>query len=190
MNLELQRKTFNIVIGANYVKNYESKIETLSSLGLVYATILHDKDIDNKGVLKNPHWHLIIKLEKRVRAKTILLRLCEILKTSAENIQINECFNFISSVQYLIHKNDSDKFQYDIDNIYHNMGLALSMYLESSQKDIEFTTDMIIDIVESCQDTIDLIRTLGIYRYNSLRNTISDIKTALIDRKLFNKDNE
>lgn len=190
MNLELQRTKFNIVIGANYVKDYEIKIDALSSLGFIYASILHDKDIDNNGVLKNPHYHLIIKVDKRIRGKTLLYKLVEIFKTNVENIQINECFNFISSIQYLIHKNDNDKYQYDSDYIMHNMGQALNMYLDANGKDIELTTEMIIDIVSSVQDTIDIIKSIGIYRYNALRNTIYDIKTCLTQRKLFNKDND
>ena len=81
----------------------------LNTLGCQYLYILHDKDVNDVGELKNAHYHLIICYKDRKRAKLVLNKLSDCLKCNVTNIQIEECHNFISSVQYLIHKNNEDK---------------------------------------------------------------------------------
>lgn len=187
MNLDLKRKKFNIVIGADYVKNYEKKIIKLSQLGCNFATILHDCDIDINGVLKNKHYHLVVQLDDRIRAKTFLNRLCDILKCDSVNIQIEECFNFIKSIQYLIHKNDNDKYRYNEHDIISNLGDLLFTYINCEDKTLELTSDMLIEVIENTQDIIDIIKIIGIEKYNRYRNTIFDIRETLRNRKSINQ---
>lgn len=166
MNLDLKRSKFNIVIGANYVNNYIEKIDKLSNLGVQYITILHDKDIDNCGMLKNPHYHLVVKLEERTRAKTFLNKLSNILQCDTVNIQIDECFDYIASIQYLLHLNNKDKYQYDINAITTNVDFELLESYLSSNVNIELTADLLIKFVESGYSKTEILKKIGLTKFN------------------------
>lgn len=73
----------------------------------VYKGILHDKDKDKDGKLKKPHYHYIVKMSSTCPNSTL-----------ASNLQIEE--NYIQIIRslkgaynYLTHKYDKDKFQYE-----------------------------------------------------------------------------
>lgn len=73
-----------------------------------YAYILHDKDIDDYGKLKDPHYHLYLRFkdtqpfERVAKWFNIEIGYVRIIKT-----------NYNQACAYLVHRNDPDKFQYD-----------------------------------------------------------------------------
>lgn len=166
MQLDLKRSKFNIVIGANYVNNYLENIDKLSNLGVQYITILHDKDIDTNGVLKNPHFHLIVKLDERTRAKTFLNKLSSILHCDTVNIQIDECFDYIASIQYLLHLNNKDKYQYELKSITSNVDIELLQSYLTSNVNVELTADLLIKFVESGYSKIEILKKIGLQKFN------------------------
>lgn len=73
-----------------------------------FKAILHDKDIDEKGELKKPHYHYIVKLDSTLTNSWLAKKL---------NIQVNYIQVIISlkgAYNYLTHKNNKDKFQYEL----------------------------------------------------------------------------
>lgn len=72
-----------------------------------YVGILHDKDVDDDGVLKKPHYHLILKFGQ-ARWNTALADDLNIPVNYFERIR-----SFDSSAKYLTHDNAPDKYQYD-----------------------------------------------------------------------------
>lgn len=83
--------------------------------GYQYAYIKHDSDFKEDGSLKKVHWHFLIKFEREKSinkvAKQFMLKPNEIEWKADWNL----------SIQYLIHKNDSAKAQYNIEDITTNV---------------------------------------------------------------------
>lgn len=77
-----------------------------------WAYILHDRDKGADGKLKKPHWHIYLRFNTKQQFNTIaswfgieVSYVC-IIKT-----------NFEKSCEYLIHRNDDTKFQYEPENV-------------------------------------------------------------------------
>lgn len=115
-----------------YIKDYLAVLEVsdyydidklsaiLNALCSYYAFILHDSDFNDSGELKRPHFHLVMKLRKRTRFQTLLNELSNLLDIPLNTIQLDKVINFGLSVQYLIHLNDSNKYQYPPFLVYSN----------------------------------------------------------------------
>lgn len=90
-----------------------------------YAFIKHDKDVFEDGTPKKTHYHLYIKTSSRVRLSTIALRL-EIDDRFVEFVK-----NTRSCLQYLIHKNNKDKYQYNASDVVTNINNITSILLDN-----------------------------------------------------------
>ena len=95
-----------------YPDNNEHKtvIENIKNM-YDYAIILHDKDWDENGELKKPHYHAIIQTNNAIWNTALSIRI------GIELNLIQNCRNFELALNYLIHFNDDSKFQYDIANV-------------------------------------------------------------------------
>lgn len=81
-------------------------LDRLQEIFPFWAYVLHDKDVDANGEIKKAHYHWIGKQENPAPASTIANKL---------GVAVNDvcyCKSVKAQVQYLIHKNDPDKFQY------------------------------------------------------------------------------
>ena len=76
-----------------------------------YAYILHDKDCDENGNIKKPHYHVVIRFTNQKWNSSVAKEL-----NIAENY-LEEPRNFDNALMYLIHFNDEDKYQYNIDDV-------------------------------------------------------------------------
>jgi len=176
--LTSQRTSFNIVISdINRVARSRFDIcDSLSKNGFTYYLIKHDKDVDNQGQLKRPHYHLVLVALKRYRVKQILNMLVDIFNTNIENIQIDENISLIASVQYLIHLNDSNKYQYSSKEIYTNNEDNLNALLLENPTTNELTTQQLIDFIFTQKmNRLELINCIGIGKYQHYRYTINDL---------------
>ena len=82
-----------------------------------YKAILHDKDIDENGELKKPHFHYIVKMPSSSPNSTL-----------ANNLGISE--NYVQCIHtlkgaynYLTHKFNPEKFQYDNTDLFGSLVL-------------------------------------------------------------------
>lgn len=134
-----------------------------------YAYILHNKDKDNKGAFKKPHYHIIIRLDN---ASTI--------KALSKKIGIKENYiqvikNERSYIRYLIHFDDADKYQYDLEQI------CCSRYYQrkimKAFEDVETEEDIIIKIYNK----IDSLNSLNIPRRESIFLLIQFINSNCYD---------
>lgn len=113
-----------------------------------YAYILHNKDKDNKGQFKKPHYHIIIRLDN---ASTIdaLSRKLGVPSNFIQNIQ-----NERSYIRYLIHFDDAEKYQYELREI------CFSRYYQrkimKAFEDLETEEDIIIKIYNKIDELNDL----------------------------------
>ena len=91
-----------------------------TSLGYKVYYIMHDKDVNEQGEIKRKHFHLVVNTGKRRISKLTLIT--EIVlatdgKIKDNQITLDYCVNYRLSFDYLVHKNDLDKYQYSIDKI-------------------------------------------------------------------------
>lgn len=125
-----------------------------------FISPLHDKDIDEDGKLKKPHYHVIIQLSnKRPNDKYIIN---SIIKPISLPDKANEHAEFvrdmISSVRYLVHKDNPDKYQYKIEDIICLGGTDSSKYFKAVYDDTIY--DRVEDIIFSYPDEITSLRRL------------------------------
>lgn len=91
--------SFNIV---TYVTNIESIID-FCSLTFKYAYIFHDKDLN-----KSPHFHIICSFKQNKSFDSVRKAFPD-----DQNTLVQKLIDKYSSFEYLTHKNDPDKYQYD-----------------------------------------------------------------------------
>ena len=105
--------------------------EKLSSIPCVdfYAFIKHDKDVYENGALKGQvkkvHYHCIIEYNNpdfaTLNGSSCKLKLLTILRDNIYNaLFINPIRSERVFIRYFVHKDDKDKFQYDISEIVTN----------------------------------------------------------------------
>lgn len=106
----------------------ESHVEAMQKItkSYDYASILHDRDMwgeaDEKknaehkaGTYKKEHWHVVIRVPQARWASAICKEL------GIEQNYIEDVNKFDNALQYLIHYNDTDKAQYNIDDVMGNL---------------------------------------------------------------------
>ena len=90
-----------------------------------YARIYHDKDKQDDETIKKPHYHIVINVGKNPRNR----------KAVAKEIGIKENYiegcNKENMLLYLIHYNNPEKTQYDIEDVDGEMSADLCKIIES-----------------------------------------------------------
>lgn len=180
MNLNTKTKYINAIIThQNIDKIFIKDLEKyLSNNSVVYSFILHDKDVDDLGEKKTKHVHIVYEKSERLRLSTELNNLCKHLSIKAQLISIEKCTNYVGSMQYLIHKNNASKYQYDANEIITNMDLdELSNTLNMVNQVISF--EYLIEVITYCNSIVEVIQVLGLNNYRFYRTIIIDIMKGL-----------
>ena len=93
-----------------------------------FAYILHDKDINSEtGELKKPHYHCVV----RVKPCTLDCLLNKFDNLPSNFVQYNHDFKFC--IRYLIHLDDSSKYQYSSSEIVTNV-TDINSYLRTNSE--------------------------------------------------------
>lgn len=145
------------------IKKYRSRVHNLllyaddpthvEAMSLIdksydYAAILHDKDLDDNGELKKPHYHYVVRFNSAKWNTAIAKDL------SIKENYIEQCQNINNSLLYLLHYNDSDKYQYSIEEVKGPIKVKLQELLKSSGvSEVEKVT-MFMDYIDSVQNYI------------------------------------
>lgn len=77
-----------------------------------FAAILHDKDSDENGELKKPHWHIVFCFKYQRFASAIAKE----FGIEPNYIQPTKARD--KALRYLIHADDCDKYQYDASEVF------------------------------------------------------------------------
>lgn len=85
-----------------------------------YAWILHDKDVDKEGELKDPHYHIYLEFPNARSLNSI----AEELNIPPNMIEVVRDKNGI--LKYLTHANNPEKYQYDISEIHSNFDIEVA----------------------------------------------------------------
>lgn len=116
-----------------------------------YAYILHMNDVDDDDNLKKAHIHCIVKFNTQ-----------KLLSSFAQEVGLEE--NYIqkvqslqSSVRYLVHKDNPEKFQYDPELICSNWNyIELDKYI-NGQMTVEEKALRVIEMMETADSLQELI---------------------------------
>lgn len=162
------------IIDNNLIDNLKNWLENNTKQ---YAFILHDKDILEDGTPKTPHLHAVCNMNSsKQRIATILNDLTKSLDISPLLVTIDKYSSFNSSIQYLIHKNNEEKYQYDLKDIVTNIPRQeLDLFMKYNTQSEELTAERLIDVVRKANKRTDIMREVGLFNYRINRPVIMDI---------------
>lgn len=105
--------------------------EALKYISTTYecAYIVHNKDVDKNGEIIKSHTHVVVKFPN-YRWRTAL---AEELKIPQNYLE--KCRNMENALEYLIHFKDTDKFQYDFEDVKGILKNKLKKFIENNGKD-------------------------------------------------------
>lgn len=128
--------------------------------------IKHDKDLDDEGNVKKPHYHFVIQLKNACTLSSIAKRL-EVNENMLEYVK-----NVNSSLKYLIHYNDDNKYNYDMNDVQSNSEKLKRRFLDLVSKDTP-ETDKMVSIYEFIHKQTDYIDFNILFKY-AVKNNIWD----------------
>lgn len=97
-----------------------------------FSFILHDNDKTRN------HYHVVLRLSSPLNFRTILNKVKNNLLISVDIISVRKCIDYESSILYLVHFFESDKYQYGVNAVY-----------TTDLKVTEFLNDM-LEFGETC----------------------------------------
>lgn len=107
-------------------------IEKLKSGGYNFAAILHDKDVyedgENKGQLKKPHWHIIVKFPNALWNTGLAKDL------GIESNYLEQAKSLDAALLYLVHDGYDEKYQYDLEDVFGPLRTRLVTLLAESDE--------------------------------------------------------
>lgn len=150
-----------------------------------YALIMHDLDTklneDGEVVRKTEHFHFVCVLNSAVRISTFIHRVADACGVPSLAVTADKCSSIESSVQYLIHKNDADKHQYQESDIVRAWDDGdWRVLMESEPNQVSF--DYFYRVCSQATSICDVIKAVGISKYHAYRNTIQDIYKSVNGR--------
>lgn len=126
-------------------ETHKAAIEKLNAGGYNFAAILHDQDVyedgENKGELKKPHWHIVLRFKNAVWNTAIAKEL------GITPNYLEACKDVDASLVYLVHYGNPDKFQYEYESVFGPLKLKLATLLADTDEGTRILS--IVDIVES-----------------------------------------
>lgn len=128
--------------------------DEISNRGLKWCCILHDKDKDENGELLKPHYHAIFTYRGAVSDKGV----ARMLKGLGQPSVALPCDYVPGAWDYLVHKNEPEKFQYDLTEIETFNGFNI----------LDFSTKTRSEILAVKSKVFELIDEKGFYEYCDL----------------------
>lgn len=183
-NLSSQTNNYSMVINLpkdNSIKLMEliNKLDTFCMNNTKeYFFIVHDKDINENGELKTVHIHLLFSSKK--------CRLLTMIKRVAVNIFGKDDFKTITliscdiwrehdlGIQYLIHKNDKEKYQYDIKEVFTNDKEYLKSVVDY-QVETKLNIGKLINLCYQYDSILDVFMEIGLANSKNYLNLINAI---------------
>ena len=127
-----------------------------------YALILHDKDYyEETGEIKKAHYHIIIYFENAKRLNT----LSDELGLAPNYIRTEE---IKKGLEYLIHKNNKDKYQYSIDEVRGPLKDRLQNFINKSIESENTSIMLLYEIINKYDGPIYLEYIIPVVLQNNL----------------------
>lgn len=157
------------------IKRINERLQTfLNTYPYSYAYILHDKDFNTNGECKTPHIHLVLFNGPRKRLSTYINEISTFLSVRPFAITLDKCISLEGSLQYLVHKNDIEKYHYEVKDIVTNLTQSeLDIFLNAENGSLTF--DRLFQIIRHAKNKTEVIEKLGLSYYRIYRGIINDI---------------
>lgn len=142
---------------------------------LYYMYILHDRDVDDNGDLKVPHFHISLILRCARKKSTV----ANYFKIPNNDGIIQNCLCEVTEsnsrvANYLTHKDEPDKYQYSADELKSNNLLKFTSEEECSNDNCL----AIIDDMLKETSTYKMVERYGrefVYKYNNYKAVVEQI---------------
>lgn len=141
-----------------------------------WSFILHDLDLKDDGELKTPHIHIVCRFGGRLGKRTLtwVTVFADALGLNTLAVSVRAFSSLAGSVQYLIHKNDPDKHQYDARSIHSSYPWEeLKLLLDSEI--IDYSMKYFFDVARHCNSKMEFMMKLGTPVYQRYRNIACDV---------------
>lgn len=115
-----------------------------------YAYILHDKDCDENGEIKKPHYHVVVRFSNQTWSTALAKEL-----GITENY-LEEPRSFDNALMYLIHFNDGAKYQYSLDEVKGTLKNRLREKINSVDKTEGEKVFELIEYIENQKEEIKI----------------------------------
>lgn len=119
-----------------------AKVQALENQLIGLRSLYHDKDLDDNGALKKPHYHIILRFREN-RWRSALANELGI----AENY-LQKTGRFSASAQYLLHAGCEDKHLYDRSELIGPLADTVCNLLD--RKDENARVVAMLDLLETC----------------------------------------
>lgn len=103
---------------------------------------LHEYDVNEDGTPKKPHWHIVVCHEGNKSYEQILE-----ISEAVNGTDVKPVSSMHGLIQYFIHKNNPEKFQYKKEDIEPH-GIDISPYFGLSSSQIQAECRKMIDYIE------------------------------------------
>lgn len=109
---------------------------------------LHDKDVNPDGEIKKAHWHILLSADGPISENTVK----EVFK-KLNTPEIKKVGSSRGLVRYMIHLDNPEKYQYDINDIKGHNGAEVESYFElTTTNRLSVLKEMVIYIRENQVD--------------------------------------
>lgn len=119
---EFDEKNFKVV------EPFQLRDTFLNFKNLVsFSFILHDHDKSRS------HFHVVLRLSSPLNFRTILNKVKNNLLVSVDIVSVRKCIDYESSILYLVHFFEKEKYQYSINEVY-STDLKIHEFLDDITK--------------------------------------------------------
>lgn len=171
----------------NSILTYDDLIGFFASLSCHYWIILHDKDFDENGEVKTPHFHVVSRFSCQFRKSTLINKISKYLNIPSNVVSVAKCQVLTKSIRYLTHLDFKNKYQYDLKDIKSNDYSTLICSYTFSKEDL--TAGDLIVVCQLRLSVSQLLQIIGLRNYSRYRNVINDLRQEFSSKSL-NSQNE
>ena len=111
--------------------------------GLEYAGILHDKDLDESGQPKKAHMHVLFRFPNARHGTSV----AKVFRLNYN--QVAPVHSWRSACRYLVHSDQSDKYQYPESAVFGNLAYEAISYIHETSFDIKSPFVCILEALSS-----------------------------------------
>lgn len=160
--LKQQTRNVRCIVSYPFTAKLDDVCDRFQKDGYTYAMIVHDKDFKGNGELKKKHVHIVLYALKRHELAFYIRYLAHVFnKGTTDAIEVLPSMSQELDIQYLIHKNDVDKFQYDEKNIRTNIDSVNLRRILDAEVDSTTTVYDVLHIVQTSANRTEVILRLG-----------------------------
>lgn len=144
-----------LVLYPNEDPTHKTALEYIKENYSKYAYIKHDKDVLEDGSIKKEHYHVVVSFSN-YRWRNAISNELGITINYIEKVR-----NIENALKYLIHYNNSNKYQYDIEEVKGTLKHKLDTLINNEDKTESEKVLELLDYIESSKEYIrvaDFIR--------------------------------